>query len=324
MMQLDLFGNPVQAPSMANLLRKISWSFSKMQAFRDCPRRFYFLYYGSKKRVAKQEALKERLIELAQLSNKAMVQGTLIHQLISIYLKKAKDGDVWDLQRLKSFANKIIQETIVYNEQLRSNKNVSAGSYPKHILKEMYYGQINGGKLREEITEMVGSCLNSFMTDEKFARLRMGGSQPGARIEGSGAFDLTDQIEVDGKIDLAFLDADKLVIADWKTGKKEMQDTSLQLLVYVLWAQQFDEWKYSSVEIQKAYLLTGVLEKLDYSDLHIERAKARIKQDVELLGEMDEFGREGVKEAFGMHVGHNCKNCAFEEICHSKIVTNGY
>jgi CRISPR/Cas system-associated exonuclease Cas4 (RecB family) len=108
------------------------------------------------------------------------------------------------------------------------------------------------------------------------------------------------------------------VIADWKTGKKELQDTSLQLLVYALWARQFREWDFDSVEIQKAYLASGQLEKLEYSELHINRARARIMQDVEVLKEMDEFGKDAIKEAFAMHKGKNCKLCPFEEICHAK------
>lgn len=323
MTQMDLFGNPMQTSSAVHIMPKISWSYSKMQAFRDCPRRFYFQYYGSKKRNAKSEILKDQLIALSRLSNKAMVQGAFIHQLISIYLKKAKAGDVWDLQRLKGFSAKIVQETISYNEQLQTNKNIPAGPFPKPILKEMYYQQVNAGQLKGEMSENINTCLDAFLTNEKFAHLRTGGSGGDSRIEGNGSFDLNDQIEVDGKIDLAFLNTERLLIADWKTGKKEMQDTSLQLLVYVLWARQFTEWKFSSVEIQKAYLQSGELEHLEFSELHIERAKARIKQDVELLREMDEFGKEAVKEAFAMHVGNNCRNCPFEEICHSKIITHG-
>ncbi|MFN4315295.1 MAG: PD-(D/E)XK nuclease family protein [Chitinophagaceae bacterium] len=318
-MQLDLFDSIFKELTLAvgieNL--KVNWSYSKMQAFRDCPRKFYYLYYGSKKRNAKAEPLKEKLIELSKLSNKYMVQGNLIHQLVSIYFRQAKKGEVWDLNRLTNFGLMIIEEIIAYNNAVKSGIPETP-KFPKPILKELYYSTVSANDIKIEIIDIVQNCLNSFWNSEEYTHLKYGGTKPSSKIEGDTSFLLNNTISVDGKVDIAFLDQRHLIIADWKTGKKELEDTSLQLLVYALWARQLTEWSFDSIEIQKAYLATGVLEKLEFSELHIERAKAKIMQDGEMLKEMDQFGKHSVKEAFAMHRGKNCRLCPFEEICNSK------
>jgi CRISPR/Cas system-associated exonuclease Cas4 (RecB family) len=319
MTQLDLFDTVfkelISTIGTENL--KVSWSYSKMQAFRDCPRRFYYLYYGSKKRNAKSESLKSKLIELSKLSNKYMVQGNLIHQLISTYFRQAKKGDIWDLNRLTSFGLMLIDEIMAYNESYKLG-NSDVPKFPKPILKEIFYSITPSEEIKEEAITIVKKCLVNFFESKEYDGLRYGGTKPSSKIESGTSFHLNDVLEVDGKVDIAFLDGRKLIIADWKTGKKEMQDTSLQLLVYALWARQLKEWDFETLEIRKAYLANGSLEQLEFSELHIDRARARIMQDGEILKEMDEFGKDAVKEAFAMHVGRNCKLCAFEEICNSK------
>lgn len=319
MMQLDLFDTVFK--ELATLIDvdqfNVSWSYSKMQAFRDCPRKFYFLYYGSKKRSAKDEILKPKLIELSKLSNRYMVQGSVIHQLVKLYFTRAKKGEVWDFSRLTSFGLKIISDIINHNESTKKGSAITP-AYPQPLIKELQNGELPIDQFEEEITELLKNSLTNFFQSEEYAHLRFGGTRPSSKIEANTSFSLNGSTEVDGKVDIAFLDQKRLIIADWKTGKKDFEDTSLQLLVYALWARQLEEWEFDEIQIQKAYLATGKLEKLEFSELHVDRARVKIMQDAELLHEMDEFGKNAFKEAFAMRVGKNCKLCPFEEICFSK------
>lgn len=320
-MQISLFDDPVVTFATAIENFVAHWSYSKMQIFWDCPRKFYYKYYGSKKRVAKEEPLKSRLIELAKLSNRYMVQGDIVHKLISLYLKKAKGSEPWDEQRILSFSQKMIDDTIAFNLLEREGNPQKA--YPQPIFKELYYRTVSEAELKGELEQSVTTCLTNFFEKGAFSHLRDGAIKLPSKIESKADFSLNTRIKVDGKLDLAFVEDHTLLIADWKTGKREMQDTSLQLLVYALWANGFTEWDFINVEIQKAYLQEGVLEKLAYSEHHVTRARARIMQDAEMLREMDEFGKGAVADAFAQHIGDNCIQCPFEKICHSKKFNNG-
>jgi hypothetical protein len=313
-MQKDLFGNiidPVTGPS-----KKISWSYSKMQSFRDCPRRYYYHYYGSKKRVAKAEPLKEKLAALSKLSNRYMFQGQVIHLVISTFLKKQKVFEIWDENRLLSFAEKVINETINYNQRIANGASIAVSTFQMTLLKEIQENIIDVEQLRAEVIAVARTCLHNFFSNPEFDHLRKGATLVNAKIEGDTSFSLSDRVEVDGKLDLAFWSDGVLFVADWKTGKKEMQDTSLQLLVYVLWAKALKEKSFTEVAIQKAYLQENSLERLEYSELHIDRARARILQDADMLLEMHPFGVEGVSDAFTRYVGKNCALCPFEKSCH--------
>lgn len=317
-MQLNLFDS-VFKDSIAETgvdTLKVNWSYSKMQSFRDCPRKFYYSYYGSKKKKAYAEPLKQKLIELSKLSNKYMVQGSIVHQLISTYFHNAKKSKFWSVDKLLNFGLSKIQGIISYNNAFKTG-NAETPKYPIPILKELFYSTVSSIDFKDETISLISKCLYNFYNSQDYNHLRYGGTKPSSRIEDDSSFLLTKTILVDGKIDIAFLEQKRLIIADWKTGKKEIEDTSLQLLVYALWARQFKEWEFENIEIQKAYLATGTIERLEFSELHINRAKAKIMQDAEMLKEMDEFGREAVKDAFTMHIGKNCKQCPFEEICNA-------
>lgn len=321
-MQLDLFGSELSV-TVENPSPKMTWSFSKMQTFRDCPRRYYYQYYGSKKRTAKTEPLKLELIQAAKLSNRYMVQGHVIHLAISVFLKRQRNGETWELNRLISFATKIINDILDYNEKISKGYVMDTPSFQIPLLKEISQKSHESHQLRLDWTDLVRNCLENFYTNPIYEHLRRGSKSLMSKIEGDTAFSLTESINVDGKVDLAFLLNEILMVADWKTGKKEMQDTSLQLLVYVLWAKSLSEWKFSEVIIQKAYLQENELEELAYSELHVNRARVKIIQDSSMLVEMHPFGIDAISDAFIQHVGKNCGLCPFEKICHKNIPNHG-
>ncbi len=315
-MQLDLFGNIVIANEGASVASKVNWSYSKMQIFRDCPRKYYYMYYGSKKRNAKDEPLKMELIELSKLSNKYMVQGNLIHQMIGLYFNKAKKNDFWDYGKTSNFAKMILNETIEYNNSVKKGISVDNTKYPKALLKELLVKDVDSIKLKDEMLSTIDQCIKIFFESDVYKEVRLGGISYDSLVEGDTSFTLTESINVDGKVDLAFLSDKTLNITDWKTGKKGVEDTSLQLLVYALWAKKINHWKFDTVEIKKAYLASCELEKLEFSDVNVERAKVRIMQDAEILNEMNDYGKMAEGSAFTMHKGKNCLQCPYEKICY--------
>lgn len=55
----------------------------------QCPLRYYFEYYGSHLRMARDEPRKERLRFLKSLSNRHLRTGTIVHLIIRTYFKRA-------------------------------------------------------------------------------------------------------------------------------------------------------------------------------------------------------------------------------------------
>ncbi len=309
-MQYDLFNRLVDAPQ-----EKIAWSFSKIGTLRQCPRKYYYQYYGSKKRKALNEGSKETLIFLSKLSNKHLVSGSIIHTVIATYLKKRRDGDEWDLNRLNGWSKKLLSESILFSENLRDGIS-DVRLYPPDVLKEVYYSKVELSELKEEIETKIENNLTNFYESEKFDHLKSGASKHGALIERRASFSLDDSTKIDGQIDVAFKENDKTIIADWKTGKIEYQDTSLQLLTYALWMIEKEGLSLDQISIQKAYLQEDKVEELEFSEKHLFRARTRILQDVEIMRGLHEFGNEAISDAFTKcNQQKICDLCPFQEVC---------
>lgn len=315
MIQLVLFENEIN-PIEKKLKPLISWSYSKMNIFNTCRRKYYYQYYGSKKRTALKETNKAKLIELAQLSNKSSVQGNLIHKVIGTYFKKAKIGELWDLKRLENFGIKILKDSLTHSLAIKNGQSITKSKYQQPIIKEILYNILTYNDIYSEVCENIRICFTNLFESKEFSQLMEGGKKSESHIEDDCSFILNNRIAVDGKLDIAYKDDDELIIADWKTGKHELEDTSLQLLVYALWSKNIEEYRGKNIQIKKAYLLENKVESLDFSELHIERARVRILQDSALLIEMEEYAKEAIVDAF-MPCNHKkvCEFCSYEEIC---------
>lgn len=293
---------------------KVDWSYSKMQVLHSCPRKYYYVYYGGKKFSALQEPNKEMIQFLKTLSNSHLVIGEIVHHVIKTYFKKLKKGEIWDLQRLQSFGYRILKEAVAYSAELRDSI-FNTYSYTPKSLMEVYYGEVDTTSIRNVIREKINHHLTVFYQSDNFRHLREGAMIGEALIESRARYNLAG-VQVDGVIDLLFDTGSNWTIADWKTGDKEIEETSLQLLVYGLWVLEKKAIPLSKIQIEKAYLGDDLLERLEFSEIHLQRARARIIQDAEILNELDDFGADGVIEAFSA-CGHEkiCCQCPFKKIC---------
>lgn len=311
-MQLDFFIDESKMSSN----QVISWSYSKMGTLRSCPRKFYYQYYGSKKRSAKSDPQKDKIIFLSKFSNRHLIPGSIVHNAIAVYFRKAKANEKWDINKLKWLAHKMLDESIKYSIDLKNTSVVSTAEFPPDIFKELYYSTIPENELRDKMTQKINQNIDGFYSSEKFKHLKIGGQSEDSIIENNASFSITPLIEVNGKIDISFTSDNDFIIADWKTGNREIEDNSLQLLTYALWAIDQKKSEGKNVRIQKAYLIEDELEEFEYSETHLLRAKMKIIQDSESLASLDDYGKRGVVDAF-TKCGQKkiCDLCAFQETC---------
>ncbi|MEJ7778898.1 MAG: PD-(D/E)XK nuclease family protein [Daejeonella sp.] len=318
MEQFDLFGNPIPAVTAALPAVKpvkVHWSFSRLGAFVSCPRKGYHHYFGGSKRKAKTEPHKERIQFLKKLSTGQLVGGEIAHLVIKAYLTNAQEGRIWKMSQVLSFAYKLLDDSI------RHTNEVTIGAVREYdfrapaIIQELYYGSVTADDMRDEVREKLRLSLEHFYLLEDFKPLRDGALNADSLIERKITLDY-EGILIEGAIDLMFPYDGGWVIADWKTGQHDPEESSLQLLTYALWAHEEFGVPLEAIRLYKAFLQEGVLEPLLFSAQELRRARARILQDVELLKEMEEFGDAGALEAFSACGQPKvCAQCAYQEIC---------
>ena len=327
-MQGNLFGN-IEKPTAKTKKKKVvkeeklTLSFSKAQVLEQCNLKYYYHYYGSnKKKKSIEEPNKGNLWNLKRLSNYSMLLGQIIHDTIEIFFKKAKKGEEWEYEQLIWLATKKLTDSIEYSKNYKIGQ-VDNLEFPIPPLKEIVLMGMDAEQIKKDGVELIEKCftnfcdspdLQDFFWSEHIAAT--------AIVEKRVVFEIIDGVKIDGKVDLAYYDENEefFHIVDWKTGEIDFEDTSLQLIMYAIWANQEMGIPIEDIKIYKAYLQKGNLEQLRLDEYEIERAKAKILQDfVSKMRLLHPKGMAARAGAFEPRLEENiCALCPFEDMCHHK------
>lgn len=319
--QMDLFGQIVEPASVGKKSSRnkkgiltVKWSFSRRNTMETCLRKYFYNYYAAKHFPVTADRMSS-IRFLKTLSNQHLVGGKIIHNLIKLYLTKAKTGTEYSLEWLKQRAIEKIQQSIEYTHTILSGTEKNY-EYPPFILQEIVFENAQYREIYQEVEAKVLEALENFMLAEEFEEFRTLGKTPGSYTEKKFRLPINEHITLTGETDLAYYKGDNFIINDWKTGKVEDGDDSMQLLTYTLWAIDQIGVDKSKVKIFKSYVNHGVKKELSLSDREIFRNKLAIRQSGETMLEMAGYGENGDELAFTpCRQQKICSLCPFQKIC---------
>lgn len=316
--QLGLFGDAESVGTQEKL--DVEWSYSRRHMLEQCPRRYYYHYYGASARKAEAERQKERLRFLKGLSNRYLRTGQLLHLAIRTYFKKRQAGETGSFDWLRGWVEDIYRKDRDYS---RSGRYEAGSSYEEHqpaVLMEYHYGLPDAEELVEQSERRLVDLLESFLKSDQFAFLRLNGGRPSAYVEKHVRVEMRN-FKATGKIDLAFRPNDEQIfVCDWKTGSVNTIRDSLQLLFYALWAVAERQYSPGNVVISKASLGDGVLSTAKVSDQDLQRGRARITQDLEKMKSLEDYGSNAFAEAFTpCGQARICELCRFQGVCPKEL-----
>jgi len=298
------------------LLAKMRWSYSRRSALEQCPRRYYYDYYGASARAATGDPNKPTLRFLKSLQNRRERAGTIAHLVINTYLRKGQSGEVWEADRLCDWAQDMFRRDCVYSRTDPDGMARPTGGFPPVLIQEYYYRHPDASALCAEAEERLVKALRTFHTSVHLAEFRLAGISRGALIE----HNLTVPglpCRVDGKLDLAFTVGRRVTVVDWKTGDPSGGgDDSLQLAAYALWASHHFAAPADAISVYKAFLTADAIVQFQVSESVLANARGRILQDAERMAVVHPYGQRGEIEAFTPCAQANiCALCAFQEVC---------
>ncbi len=318
---LTLFDNFELTPKISKEKSKtekqsnIGWSFSKMEMLNDCPRKYYYNYFGTSKRKSKEDN-KEDIAFLKDMSNIHVIVGDIVHKTIAVFLKKLQQEEEKDFSFLIWLSNQQLDDIVNKSVNLK-NGTYKDSKHEVKICKEIFDDISKKDEIVAFAKEKILQSLDQFHNSNNFEMVRDYACYPETIIEGTSKFKI-ENISIDGRIDFAFEDDGKFHILDWKTSYSQYEETSVQLLVYALWAIEKHGKSIDNICIHKAFLLDGKMENLEFSEKHLERAKAKIKQSVERIDELEKYGNDGIIDAFDCcDEPKICNLCQYEKICKS-------
>ena len=223
--------------------------------------------------------------------------------------------EVWTVDRLLGWARKLSRADYVYSRGYRHGDPLPEGRYPPVLLLEFYYGLEDADRLFLESESRMLKALRNFAVNPKFADFRRGACHPNALIEKNISIK-NSHFSMSGKLDLVYLDGDRIAIVDWKLGEARGNDDRLQLLSYALGAIEKLECEPADIDLYCIHLSDSNIASSKVSEKEVACAKGRIIQDLERMEMMDEYGKQAIAEAF-TPCGQPliCAQCAFQGIC---------
>jgi hypothetical protein len=293
---------------------RYSHSYSKRGTLDSCLRKYFFEYYASAKKLPFDAERKELIRGLKEFTSTFMLAGEILHWFIEQRLKKGVSSQSWaERTALDRF-----DRATRYSRDPVGMAHMAQDKYPPPMLVEFYYQDPRAEELASSARDGLVRGIQHFLREPSITALWNSISAGEHWVEKRvRKLPKIDDYGIDGQIDLAGRDRHGIRIVDWKLGVKRGGHDSFQMLIYGLWAEKEFAVEPSQVRVQRVFLGGPTVEPEKALDRSILRAgRARLIQDIELMEELDPYGREGNEEAFSPCMRENtCRQCSYQQAC---------
>ncbi len=292
---------------------KFSWSKSRDEKFRECPRQYYYHHYGAWGGWdASAPAMTRELYILKNLKSRHMWVGEIVHHMIENALKAYVQTQKMDLEKM------LHDMTARMRSEFRESRDKNYRKVKKAVglFEHEYDTKIPDSKW-VEIHETAKRCLTNF-GNVIFPRLvKPVPVQNWKLIETLQEFDFEGTL-IYVKIDFAFIDEAGLKIVDWKTGKTEDVDNQIQLDCYGLFSR--DHFKLPATSIQTIECNVNIVKenvhqmieaKMDFAKHYLRNSIAGMKRVLK-----DEAKNIAEEKSFPFTENEmTCRYCNFKKVC---------
>ncbi len=295
---------------MTVLVNEFSWSRSRMRAFEECRRLYWFQAYGGWGGWEKRALERTREVYLlSKLKSRWMWAGEVVHVAVAETLEAYRAGigapEIDVRQRMR--------------EQWKSSRD-AVYRQPKMAktcaLFEHEYGEVVDDWA--EIAEHAERCFKNFQTSSLHAELRSLPRESWRAIEELDSFSLRGT-KVHVKLDAAHRTKDGIRIIDWKTGRGEEESDPFQLAVYALYA--IEAWKAGPDDILviEANLHSGKTFERWVTPDEISETRARMLASIEAMESLLRGSPEENAAEEGDYPAtddpKSCRRCNFRKVC---------
>ncbi|MBI5969373.1 MAG: PD-(D/E)XK nuclease family protein [Deltaproteobacteria bacterium] len=219
---------------MTELKNEFSWSKTRDEVFKTCPRQYWFAYYGYWNGWLEDAPERTRQIYiLKNLKNRHAWAGEKVHECIQRSLNNIRRGiKVLPVDEIISITLKLMRS------EFRSSR---ARNYLKNprtcALFEHEYGIEVTNEQWKEMAKNVETCLKNFYASDIYGGIKSHPRDGWLEVEEFSSFRL-DNIKINLMIDCAIRKGGNILIYDWKTGKSIPEDLSIQLSCYAFYAME--------------------------------------------------------------------------------------
>ncbi|MHC4959761.1 MAG: PD-(D/E)XK nuclease family protein [Planctomycetota bacterium] len=295
------------------LQNTFSWSFSRSRTFTECPRKYWFHYYGSWggwERDADPEA--RELYRLKKLTGLHLIAGDTVHRAIERALQTFKQGVTPDIEALVGWCKSEMSQALKDSREELWRENPS--QFVR--LAEHEYGPQPTRDTLVKIARKVGGSLRNFFVSVAYGMIKESDPERWLPMETLDTFDF-EGTEVFAVPDFALRREDFVYIFDWKTGRKNKGNED-QVVLYALFAEA--KWGADPDKVRAApvYLLEGgTYDPQAVTEEDRERVRGMMRDSIGAMRERlaDAEANVARKEDYEPLPGRACRFCNFRAVC---------
>jgi CRISPR/Cas system-associated exonuclease Cas4 (RecB family) len=301
---------------LGTYVNEFSWSKSRDAVFMECPRQYWFRYYGywGGWEVGAPPRTRQIYV-LKQLKSRHMWVGDLVHSAIARTLANLKSSRL----PLAVDVDQIVELTIHgMRQDFKSSRAAQYRAKPKTCaLFEHEYGVPVADEEWKRLAETVERCLRNFYASDVFVRIAASDRSAWLETEQLREFGL-DGVKVYVRLDFAMREEGAVVIYDWKTGASDESDNSAQMACYAYYAKErwgIDPASVRPIEynVNRDQLLVHSVTAAD-----LERTCAYMRGSIADMKRLlrDPARNLAVEEDFRPDSERGgCRRCTFQRVC---------
>lgn len=303
----------------ARVLRNaFSWSHSRHETFRDCPRRYFYHYYGSWGGWSPAADPRVRqLYILKNLKGRQAWAGGVVHDAVAETLRLVRAGRPVPPEAGRDAAEGAVARM---RREFRESRDGAYQTRPKQALglvEHHYREAVPDAEWRAQ-ADGVRLAVLRFHEGPYLDDARALAADAWLALEDLASFEL-DGTPVFVRLDLAVRSPDdRVMVVDWKTGRRAPRPEGLQLGTYALYVHE--QWHVApeAITVREVNLTAGAEGQARVAAEQIESAREAIRGSIRAMRALlaDAAENRASEADFATHPGAcTCAYCPFREVC---------
>ena len=290
--------------------------------FQECPRKYYYQYYGSHNGWEDDAPAPARVsYRLKQLTNLPLEIGAAVHSAAAFAIQSARSGG--QVPTIDILHTKVRNDLNQAYLQFKDRAEWERAPRRRKMFHEFYYDTGLSDSAIAESKQRISSCLANLIVSQSFRDAITAPFVEVKQVENFVTFDI-EGTPVHGVPDLVYrLGDDSWTVTDWKSGQENVDWE--QLAVYGLYVQEQHGVQTANIQARIEWLATGNAEDHSFSQDELDSTREKIKGSVSAMRKYlidSAANRPREREAFPLRDDTSgCRYCKFYELDEDEIMS---
>ena len=302
---------------------EFSWSQSRRSTFRQCPRQYYWQYYGAHNGWYEDaDETARQAYRLKKITSFPEFLGSVIHDLAADTIRNVRGGgSPYTADELLQIGRDKLNRAYA---QSKRRKDWSRRPNQLTMFHDFYYGKGPSRDVIDRTRDRLLACVTNLLEALSYREALEAPFVEVKEVDQGPQFFLLDEYTIYAQPDLLYRTGDGTYhVVDWKTGQEDAETHALQLRTYALYVRSRDDLEMSGIEGRIEYLFKGTSTSFPIGDAEIDEERRGIVDSIAMMQKYlvdPEANEARARESFPLREDtSDCRYCRFFEMCEVEI-----